>query len=67
MVIELWPAGHSSPIHEHSSSYSYIKILKGKLVNKNYPILSDCAIGQTCIAEGELKEGDATWISPHQN
>ena len=68
MVLELWPAGHSSPIHEHSASYSYIKILKGgKLVNENYPIMSECAIGAYCIARGELTEGDETWISPHQN
>jgi len=67
MVIELWPAGHESPIHQHSSSYSYIKIIKGELVNKNYPILSDCPIGNTTIAENIFREGDKTWLSPDQN
>ena len=67
MVIELWPSKHESPIHQHSSSYSYIKILKGEVVNKNYPILSECSIGQTVIAEQVFKEGDRTWLSPDQN
>jgi len=44
-VIEIWPANHYSPIHNHSDTHSMIKVWRGELFMSLYPILSTCNLG----------------------
>ncbi len=38
-VIEVWPPGHYSPIHSHSSTYAVIRVLSGEILVRLYPAL----------------------------
>eukprot|EP00961_Rhodomonas_salina_P057650 774868-Rhodomonas_salina.1 len=65
-ILEVWPPGHSSPVHDHAGTFSAIKVLKGTLRNSQFAMLSDLPHhhAQKKIATTTLKEGDITWIHP---
>lgn len=65
-IVEIWPAGHESPIHEHASCYSIIKFLRGGVRNYNYPQLSSLPQSQKPIKQAMLTAGDITWIAPNR-
>ena len=65
-VIEIWPAGHYSPIHNHSNAYGIIRVLSGRLLTKMYPELNLKAAQYSAI-EQILDEGQVIWMLPNLN
>jgi len=63
-VLEIWPAGHYSPIHDHGNSYAVIKVLYGT-INAYYfdSIDKPDEKPRQSGSPAELREGDITWIS----
>jgi predicted metal-dependent enzyme (double-stranded beta helix superfamily) len=61
-VMEIWPPGHYSPIHNHGSANAVIRVLHGGI----HVTLFDFLGGQTFSA-ADFYEGDVTWISPSLN
>lgn len=65
-VIEIWPSGHYSPIHNHSNAYGIIRVLSGRLLTKMYPELNLKAAQYPAI-EQILDEGQVIWMLPNLN
>ncbi|MGB0683932.1 MAG: cysteine dioxygenase [Magnetovibrionaceae bacterium] len=63
-VLEIWPGGHYSPIHNHGDADAIIKVLHGSLTANIYPTLSADEVNT--FRSIELKEGDVTWLTPAQ-
>jgi hypothetical protein len=40
-VLEIWPKGHSSPIHNHGETTAIIKVLHGEIYSEFYNPLAD--------------------------
>ncbi|KAJ7239518.1 RmlC-like cupin domain-containing protein [Mycena rebaudengoi] len=60
-VLEIWPALHASPIHNHGESHAVIKVLHGKIKAYYFTSLYDAnPIGPPA----NLEKGDITWIDP---
>ncbi len=63
-VLEIWPAKHGSPIHNHGNSFAVIKVVHGgltiRIYNKHVDDVEDKVL-QTI----DVKKGDCTWISPN--
>ena len=66
-VMEIWPIGHYSPIHSHSSANAVIRVLHGKINVDLYPYLCGEKNDVKPFATKEFYEGDITWISPTLN
>jgi hypothetical protein len=66
-VMEIWPVGHFSPIHNHAGASAVIRVLHGKINVKLFPFLCGEKDGVDIFAEAQFKEGDITWISPTLN
>jgi hypothetical protein len=66
-VMEIWPAGHYSPIHSHSEANAIIRVLHGSINVSLYPFL--CAEKESIqpFAKVDFKKNDVTWISPTLN
>ncbi|KIJ51964.1 hypothetical protein M422DRAFT_223367 [Sphaerobolus stellatus SS14] len=59
-VLEIWPAQHQSPIHDHGDACAIIKVLHGSIMAYYFESLKNpLSIGQGA----KLKKGDVTWIS----
>lgn len=62
-VLEIWPAGHHSPIHDHGNSYAVIKVLHGSINVFYYDSLSSDP-GPYQLAPPEvLTKDQITWMS----
>lgn len=64
-VMEIWPAQHFSPIHDHGGSDAVIKVLHGKIWVDMFGFLSP--LHQEPFATATFEAGDVTWISPRLN
>ena len=64
-VMEIWPVGHYSPIHNHGGASAVIRVLNGSINVSLFPFLSGDAI--TPFATADFKHDDITWISPTLN
>jgi hypothetical protein len=64
-VIEIWPAQHYSPIHNHAGSNAIIRVLHGTIEVNLYSMLSQYHMEP--IACRKFVEGEVTWISPLLN
>jgi hypothetical protein len=64
-VMEIWPVGHYSPIHNHGSSNAIIRVLHGSINVSLFPYLSEDDVLR--FANVDFKKGDITWISPTLN
>ena len=64
-VMEIWPVGHYSPIHNHGNSSAIIRVLNGSINVSLFPYLSEDDI--LPFAKADFKEEDITWISPSLN
>lgn len=65
-VLEIWPKGHSSPVHNHGNALALIKLLYGEIkVDWYNPLLSteNNPIDPKPIKTGYLKQGDITWMT----
>ena len=63
-VMEIWPAGHFSPVHSHGGSEAVIRVLHGGIQVELFPFLSNDVEG---FATAQFTEGDLLWISPTLN
>ena len=63
-VMEIWPVGHYSPIHNHAGAEAIIRVLHGSINVSLYPFLCNEEIK---FAEANFEKGDITWISPTLN
>jgi predicted metal-dependent enzyme (double-stranded beta helix superfamily) len=62
--MEIWPAGHFSPVHSHGGSEAVIRVLHGGIQVELFPFLSNDVEG---FATAQFTEGDMLWISPTLN
>lgn len=62
-VMEIWPSGCYSPIHNHAGANAVIRVLHGQINVKLFPYLgTDKPFGEALFSEGDI-----TWISPTLN
>lgn len=66
-VMEIWPVGHYSPVHNHGGSNAIIRVLHGNIHVKLYPYLCDDNEGVEPFAESDFSVNDITWLSPTLN
>lgn len=66
-VMEIWPPGHYSPIHNHGGSHAIIKVLNGSINVKLFPFLSGDQVNVPPFAESNFGKGDITWLSDSLN
>jgi hypothetical protein len=66
-VMEIWPVGHYSPIHNHGGSEAIIRVLLGSIHVSLYPYLCGEPTGIPPFKEVSFSQGDITWISPTLN
>ncbi len=64
-VMEIWPVGHYSPVHNHGGASAIIRVLHGGINVSLFPFLSGDAVEP--FAKADFKKGDITWISPGLN
>jgi len=64
-VMEIWPVGHYSPIHNHANASAIIRVLHGSINVSLFPYLSEDDV--LPFAKADFKKGDITWISPTLN
>ena len=63
-VMEIWPAGHFSPVHSHAGAEAVIRVLEGGIHVDLFPYLSKDAAPFT---GADFVKGDVMWISPTLN
>jgi hypothetical protein len=63
-VMEIWPAGHYSPVHSHGGSEAVIRVLHGSIQVQLFPFLSNEV---RAFATGLFTKEDIMWISPTLN
>ncbi len=66
-VMEIWPVGHYSPIHSHSSANAIIRVLHGSIHVSLFPFLCATKSGIPPFAVADFNKGDITWISDTLN
>ena len=64
-VLEIWPVGHFSPVHNHGSSNAIIKVLHGNINVSLFPYL--CRDGVERFGVADFSKNEITWISPTLN
>lgn len=57
-VLEIWPGGHYSPIHDHGNACAVIKVLHGSINCTWYDSLRK----PIEIGSANLRKGNVTWI-----
>jgi hypothetical protein len=63
-VMEIWPIGHYSPVHNHGGASAIIRILHGNIHVKLFPFLSKDVKE---FNKAVFHKDDITWISPTLN
>jgi predicted metal-dependent enzyme (double-stranded beta helix superfamily) len=63
-VMEIWPSGHYSPIHNHGGSHAVIRVLHGRIHVRLFPYLG---AGAEPFGTADFAKGQITWISPVLN
>eukprot|EP01084_Bolivina_argentea_P228157 385414_1 len=64
-VLEIWPSGHYSPIHNHANAYAIIRVLHGEVLCNLYAYLSEH--NKEPFVKKLLKKNDITYIYPGVN
>jgi predicted metal-dependent enzyme (double-stranded beta helix superfamily) len=64
-VMEIWPSGHYSPIHNHGNADAVIRVLHGEITVSLFRFLSPQETKPFAVRTF-VKE-DVTWISPRLN
>ena len=63
-VMEIWPVGHYSPVHNHSSANAVIRVLHGSINVSLFPFLCGDI---PRFGNVDFKKDDITWISSNLN
>lgn len=66
-VIEIWPVGHFSPIHNHAGANAIIRVLHGSINVSLFSFLCDKNGGLMPFNKVDFNKDDITWISPTLN
>jgi len=66
-VMEIWPVGHYSPIHNHAGANAIIRVLHGKINVSLFPFLCENKESVPPFGVADFKKDDITWISPELN
>ena len=66
-VMEIWPSGHYSPVHNHGDSSAIIRVLHGNINVKLFPFLCENNDFVKPFSEQIFRKNDITWISPTLN
>jgi hypothetical protein len=61
-VMEIWPGGHFSPIHNHGGANAVIRVLHGRIHVSLFSFLGGDSFGSA-----DFGKDDVTWISPALN
>ncbi|KAF9288170.1 hypothetical protein BGZ68_000713 [Mortierella alpina] len=61
-VLEIWPGGHYSPIHDHGEACAVIKVLHGDIWVQLFPELSVKVTDY--YTEALFHEGEVTYLTP---
>lgn len=64
-VLEIWPSGSKSPIHNHGGSCAIIKNLFGRITVNIHNKMQDPPEEDKPLKIFDLKEDQITWISPN--
>lgn len=71
-VMEIWPPGKYSPIHDHSQANAIIKVLHGSLTTRWFESLDRVQQDQDCkrplvpYGQAVVSKGDVTWLDDRQ-
>jgi hypothetical protein len=66
-VMEIWPIGHYSPVHNHGNANAIIRVLHGDIHVSLFPYLCDDVDGVEPFASHDFTKNDITWITPNLN
>jgi predicted metal-dependent enzyme (double-stranded beta helix superfamily) len=66
-VMEIWPIGHFSPVHNHGSANAVIRVLNGTINVSLFPFLCDEKGGVEPFGITNFVKDDVVWISPTLN
>jgi len=66
-VMEIWPIGHFSPIHNHGGAHAIIRVLHGSINVSLFPFLSPDRNEVLPFGKKDFNKDDITWISPAFN
>jgi hypothetical protein len=66
-VMEIWPVGHYSPVHNHSGADAIIRVLNGEINVSQFPYLCPSKEGVQPFAVNSFQTGQITWISQTLN
>jgi len=66
-VMEIWPVGHYSPIHNHGAADAIIRVLNGEINVSQFPYLCSSKQGVPPFAINTFQKGQITWISQTLN
>ena len=66
-VMEIWPVGHYSPIHNHSEAHAIIRVLNGEITVSQFPFLCATQDGIKPFSITNFHKNQITWISPTLN
>ncbi|KAG5658009.1 hypothetical protein KAF25_006960 [Fusarium avenaceum] len=65
-VMEIWPPGHMSPIHQHGDASAVIRVLYGSINVTWFDALQENGEPQVIGQPVNLKKGDVTWLGEDQ-
>ena len=66
-VMEIWPVGHYSPVHNHGGAHAIIRVLHGSIHVKLFPFLCDGPDQAEPFGSKDFDTDSITWISPTLN
>ena len=67
-VLEIWPLGHYSPVHNHANCHAIIRVLHGSINTLLYPYLSlNSTITKYPFAQARVYKNDVTYLYPGMN
>jgi hypothetical protein len=66
-VMEIWPVGHYSPIHNHGGADAIIRVLNGEINVSQFPYLCSSKEGVKPFAINTFQKDQITWISETLN
>ncbi|CAF4006107.1 unnamed protein product [Adineta steineri] len=65
-IIEIWPPGHYSPVHNHKNAYGMFRVLHGSILIRLFQALT-LNLQYEAPIEYLLKQDQVTWMSPELN
>ncbi|KAI1040754.1 hypothetical protein LB505_012088 [Fusarium chuoi] len=65
-VMEIWPPGHKSPIHQHGDASAVIRVLYGNIQVSWFDKVEEGSPSQLIGNPVILKEGKVTWLAKDQ-